>query len=190
VNAHGQLGLGHNNDCVRASPIVCLRGSPIIYIACGAYHSLIISKSGTVFTCGLNESGQLGLGDTDARVWPSNVKSLQQQKVTYAACGEKHSVVVTLEGGVFSFGCSGHGQLGHNSTNDELLPKKISELMGSEVSQIACGRSHTVVFMPNDGQISTFGLACAGNKDTKVTSCSNIPQKLDMPFLSYKTMKH
>ncbi|CAF1021817.1 unnamed protein product [Adineta steineri] len=190
VNAHGQLGLGHNNDCVRASPMVCLRGSPIIYIACGAYHSLIISKSGTVFTCGLNESGQLGLGDTDARVWPSNVKSLQQQKVTYAACGEKHSVVVTLEGGVFSFGCSGHGQLGHNSTNDELLPKKISELMGSEVSQIACGRSHTVVFMPNDGQISTFGLACAGNKDTKVTSCSTIPQKLDMPFLSYKTMKH
>ncbi len=33
-----------------------------------------------------------------------------------------------------------HGQLGHNSTNDELLPRKISELMGSEVSQIACGR--------------------------------------------------
>jgi alpha-tubulin suppressor-like RCC1 family protein len=46
VNAHGQLGLGHNNDCVRASPIVCLRGSPIVYITCGASHSLIISKSG------------------------------------------------------------------------------------------------------------------------------------------------
>jgi alpha-tubulin suppressor-like RCC1 family protein len=60
--------------------------------------------------------------------------------VTYGSCGEKHSVVVTLEGGVFSFGSSVHGQLGHNSTNDELLPRKISELMGSEVSQIACGR--------------------------------------------------
>jgi alpha-tubulin suppressor-like RCC1 family protein len=85
-------------------------------------------------------SGQLGLGDTDSRVWPSNVKALQQQKVTYASCGEKHSVVVTLEGGVFSCGSSANGQLGHNSTNDELLPRKISELMGSEVSQIACGR--------------------------------------------------
>jgi alpha-tubulin suppressor-like RCC1 family protein len=85
-------------------------------------------------------SGQLGLGDTDTREWPSNVKALQQQKVTYGACGEKHSVVVTREGGVFSFGSGVHGQLGHNSTNDELLPRKISELMGSEVSQIACGR--------------------------------------------------
>lgn len=85
-------------------------------------------------------SGQLGLGDIDSRVWPSNVKTLQQQKVTYASCGEKHSVVVTLDGGVFSFGSSIYGQLGHDSTNDELLPRKISELMGSEVSQIACGR--------------------------------------------------
>jgi alpha-tubulin suppressor-like RCC1 family protein len=68
------------------------------------------------------------------------VKGLQQQKVAYGACGEKHSVVITIEGGVFSFGSGMHGQLGHNSTNDELLPRKISELMGSEVSQIACGR--------------------------------------------------
>ncbi|CAF1465462.1 unnamed protein product [Rotaria magnacalcarata] len=189
MNAHGQLGLGHNHDCVRATPIVCLRGSPIVFIACGAYHSLIISKSGTVFTCGFNSSGQLGLGDTDSRVWPSNVKSLQQQKATYASCGEKHSAVITLEGGVFSFGSSTHGQLGHNSTNDELLPRKISELMGSEVSQIACGRSHTVIFMPNIGQISTFGLACAGRLDTKLTTFASIPQKLVMPFLPYKTMK-
>lgn len=85
-------------------------------------------------------SGQLGLNDTDIRVWPSNIKALQQQKVTYAACGEKHTVVITLDGGVFSFGCGSHGQLGHNSTNDELLPRKISELMGSVVTQIACGR--------------------------------------------------
>jgi hypothetical protein len=69
--------------------------------------------------------------------------------VTYASCGEKHSVVVTLEGGVFSFGSSVYGQLGHNSTNDELLPRKISELMGSEVSQIACGRYFTLQSISN-----------------------------------------
>jgi len=46
TNVHGQLGLGHNNDCVRATPVVCLRGSPIVFIACGAQHSLIVSKSG------------------------------------------------------------------------------------------------------------------------------------------------
>jgi hypothetical protein len=43
-----------------------------------------------------------------------------------------------------------HGQLGHNSTNDELLPRKISELMGSEVTQIACGR-YICKTKPNGG---------------------------------------
>ncbi|CAF1080148.1 unnamed protein product [Rotaria sordida] len=188
LNEHGQLGLGHNKDCRGATPIICLRGSPIVYIACGAYHSVIVSKSGTVFTCGLNSSGQLGVGDTDNRVWPSNIKALQQQKVTYVACGEKHSVVITLDGGVFTFGSGIHGQLGHNSTNDELLPRKVSELMGSEVTQIACGRSHTVIFHPNIGQVSVFGLACAGNQDTKITSYITVPQRVSLKLLPYKTM--
>jgi alpha-tubulin suppressor-like RCC1 family protein len=48
LNAYGQLGLGHTKDRKIATPIACLRGSPIVFIACGAYHSLIISKSGYV----------------------------------------------------------------------------------------------------------------------------------------------
>jgi hypothetical protein len=32
-------------------------------------------------------------------------------------------------------------------------------------------------------------LACAGRLDTQITSYITIPQKLSMPFLSYKTMK-
>jgi hypothetical protein len=43
--------------------------------------------------------------------------------------------------------------------------------------------------MPNLGQISTFGLACSGRVDTKLTSFAMIPQKLAMPFFPYKTMK-
>lgn len=43
--------------------------------------------------------------------------------------------------------------------------------------------------MPNIGQISTFGLACTGRTDTKLTTCATIPQKLALPFLPYKTMK-
>ena len=48
MNSLGQLGLGSTKDCKSITPITCLRGSPIVYIACGAYHSLIISKSGFV----------------------------------------------------------------------------------------------------------------------------------------------
>lgn len=48
VNGFGQLGLGNTKTRKEGTPLTCLRGSPIVFIACGAYHSLIISKSGYV----------------------------------------------------------------------------------------------------------------------------------------------
>ena len=48
--------------------------------------------------------------------------------------------VVFQEGGVFTFGAGGYGQLGHNSTSHEINPRKVFELMGSIVTQVACGR--------------------------------------------------
>ena len=41
---------------------------------------------------------------------------------------------------MFTFGAGSCGQLGHDSMNDEVNPRRVLELMGSEVSQIACGR--------------------------------------------------
>lgn len=41
---------------------------------------------------------------------------------------------------MFTFGAGGYGQLGHGSTNHEINPRKVFELMGNVVSQVACGR--------------------------------------------------
>lgn len=46
------------------------------------------------------------------------------------------------DGGLFTFGDGSWGQLGHGSTANELLPRRVLELMGTEVSQIVCGRYH------------------------------------------------
>lgn len=46
-----------------------------------------------------------------------------------------------------------------------------------------------MIYLPNSGQIRTFGLGCAGRTDTKSTSFTSVPQNLAMPFLPYKTMK-
>lgn len=44
------------------------------------------------------------------------------------------------DGGVFTCGAGMYGQLGHGGFTNEVLPKKVVELMGSVVTQICCGR--------------------------------------------------
>ena len=41
---------------------------------------------------------------------------------------------------MFTFGSGNYGQLGHGSKSNEILPRKIMELMGSEVTQVTAGR--------------------------------------------------
>lgn len=41
---------------------------------------------------------------------------------------------------MFTFGAGKYGQLGHNSTQNELRPCLVTGLVGKRVTQIACGR--------------------------------------------------
>lgn len=41
---------------------------------------------------------------------------------------------------MFTFGSGQYGQLGHNSFRDELRPRLVAELLGTMVSEIACGQ--------------------------------------------------
>ncbi|XP_077999503.1 putative E3 ubiquitin-protein ligase HERC4 isoform X2 [Glandiceps talaboti] len=163
-NDHGQLGHGSQTVRFTDTPtcLTSLHGLPIRLIACGGAHSFALTVSGGVFGWGKNDMGQLGLNDLRDRLFPTSVKILKTQMITYIACGEEHTVAVTLEGGVFSFGCGSHGQLGHNSSNNEENPRQVFELMGSKVTQIACGRKHTLAYVPTNGKIYAFGLGAKG----------------------------
>jgi E3 ubiquitin-protein ligase HERC4 len=56
VNEYGQLGLGISNH-VQTTPayLRSLQGIPVRQIACGAYHSLVLTSSGNIFAFGRNK---------------------------------------------------------------------------------------------------------------------------------------
>uniref|UniRef100_A0A8C0LW45 Probable E3 ubiquitin-protein ligase HERC4 n=1 Tax=Canis lupus dingo TaxID=286419 RepID=A0A8C0LW45_CANLU len=175
-NKYGQLGLGI--DCKKqASPqlIKSLLGIPFMQVAAGGAHSFVLTLSGAIFGWGRNKFGQLGLNDENDRYVPNLLKSLRTQKIVYICCGEDHTAALTKEGGVFTFGAGGYGQLGHNSTSHEINPRKVFELMGSIVTQIACGRQHTSAFVPSSGRIYSFGLGGNGQLGTGSTSNRKSP---------------
>lgn len=184
-NRFGQLGLGTASEQEKKpSLITSLAGIPIAFIACGSNHSFAVSKSGAVFGWGKNTCGQLGLTDFINRKYPGQLKSLRSIRVKFIACGEDFSVFLTSDGGVFTCGAGMHGQLGHGSLSNECLPRKVTELMGSTVTQVACGRRHTLALVPSRGRVYAFGLGGAGQLGTKSTSNSSTPQVVIGPWLS------
>lgn len=75
-NDKGQLGLG---DLVtRATPVIvdALKDYTIIDAACGKGHTLFLTDKGTVWACGDNKMGQLGIGSQSQNVMsPSKVRN-------------------------------------------------------------------------------------------------------------------
>ncbi|XP_054030574.1 probable E3 ubiquitin-protein ligase HERC4 isoform X1 [Melanerpes formicivorus] len=187
-NKYGQLGLGYEYKKQNSPHMIkSLLGIPFAQIAAGGAHSFVLTLSGAIFGWGRNKFGQLGLNDDNDRYVPTLLKSLRSQKVVHICCGEDHTAALTKEGGVFTFGAGGYGQLGHNSTSHEINPRKVFELMGSVVTQITCGRQHTTAFVPSSGRIYSFGLGGNGQLGTGTTSNRKSPFTVKGNWLPYST---
>ncbi|XP_009989903.1 PREDICTED: E3 ISG15--protein ligase HERC5-like, partial [Tauraco erythrolophus] len=162
-NTHGQLGVGSQTTLIHQPQLVeRLKGISLAQIAAGGAHSASVSLSGAVYSWGKNDFGQLGLGDTEDRACPSYVRALEHWKTVFISCGADHTAVLSKEGLVCTFGAGGAGQLGHNSTRNELMPRVVAELWGARVSQVACGREYTLVYVPSLGKVYSFGSAKEG----------------------------
>lgn len=182
-NVYGQLGLGIPNESVPNPTLIkTLVGLPIAVIACGANHSFALSKSSAVFGWGKNTFGQLGVQDCESKLFPTQLRSLKTIGVRNISCGDDFSVFLTGDGGVFTCGLGAFGQLGHGLVKNEMLPRKVVELMGSTISQVSCGGRHTLALVPSRGKVYGFGLGGSGQLGTKVTRNSNIPQLVAGPW--------
>ncbi len=60
-----------------------------------------------------------------------------------------HSLVLTEDGNIWSFGCGEHGRLGHGDTAEFRTPKSIESLNNLEIHivHIACGAYHSCKYV-------------------------------------------
>jgi len=134
-------------------------GGKVLHIAAGGQHSLFVTDQGTVYSCGLDRSSQLGQSellpssqylrktrysvqhdpalpfrDTPTAVQLPTFKGVPLRVIS-AAAGEKHSAVIgridDREAVVVSWGCGIDGQLGHANPLHISNPKIINGLMPS-----------------------------------------------------------
>ncbi|CAF3124208.1 unnamed protein product [Rotaria sp. Silwood2] len=142
-----------------------IRNDPIIHLAAGDRHTIIVTESGRAYSFGDNNSGQLGLGHINHTDKISCIKGLKlfntKEKIILAACGRDSSLVATNQGSLYAFGLNNRCQLGFEAKEPTIIypyPVKI-EYFRSTMSwkQISMGAEHTCV-LNNDGVVYVWGL--------------------------------
>jgi alpha-tubulin suppressor-like RCC1 family protein len=152
-NGGGRTGLGTSiGDTLNPTPIDTsnLGGLKITQVAAGREHSLVLAEDGRVLSFGANGYGKTGLatntGDTLVAT-PIDTTHLGSLKVTQIAAGNDHSLVLTEDGRVFSFGWGGSGLTGYGTptSSQVALPIDRTNLMGMRVTQISAGLYYSLI---------------------------------------------
>ncbi len=190
-NIYGQLGNGNNttsNIPVTVDASGALSGKTIIQSAFGRSHSVLLASDGTVYTIGRNTWGQLGNGNfgTNTNIPVAVVTSgaLSGKTIIQVAAGQNHSLALTSEGKVYTWGDNFFGQLGNGNTTISSVPVAVDTsgvLSGKTIIQIASGIYHSIA-LASDGTIYAWGrnhLGQFGNGDPNMLF-SNVPVAADM----------
>lgn len=96
----GVLGIGDNAQGTNVSAWTKIdffekNGLKVKSCDTGFGHSLVLTEDGKVFAWGVNEVGQLGLGDVQSRYEPTELTYFNGLGVKGVACGPVHSLVWT-----------------------------------------------------------------------------------------------
>lgn len=160
-NGNGQTGLGTtsgNTLVARPIDMTNLAGRKIAQVEGGGEHSLLLADDGTVFSFGLNTSGQTGLG-TDIGMTlvatPIAMTNVGGRHITRVTAGLGHSLLLADDGSVFAFGENGQGRTGQGTSVGHTLvatPIVTSNLVGFRGVDISAGSGHSLVLaVPEPG---------------------------------------
>ncbi len=119
-NQQGQLG--DSTTATDSVPLKVHRINNVVDIAAGQNHSLALEEDGTVWAWGRNLDGQLGDSTTANDSVPVKVKGFTNSKVLHLEAGYSHSLAITADTTIWSWGNNIDGQLGIGDTNNSLVP--------------------------------------------------------------------
>ncbi len=167
-DSSGQLGVGGLTGYTSTnSPVRSLISTEtvIVAIAAGDEHSVALDTGGNVWTWG-NNDGALGNGE-DSSCGGSNRVAIPTILTTISnviaiAAGYEHSIALTADKTVWTWGDDNYGELGRTSTYDpcdddiDPLPGQIPPSILSNVVAIAGGNEFTLAVTSN-GQVYAWG---------------------------------
>jgi hypothetical protein len=139
-------------------------------IECGAYHSLAITKSGKMYGWGDNGCGQLGLGKKKPKIFVPSEISIKE-KIVQATAGFAHTLCITREGFLYSFGLNFKYQLGFDDAKPRYSPERLNlddnGLALKKIIKIATG-DYNCFALSDEGKVYSWGSGVLGSKQMTI----------------------
>ena len=174
----GQLGAKFRRGDMRCRPRPTEVALPpdvtAIKVACGGFHTAVLTDDGRVFSWGEGKHGQLGYSCVAQQDTPMPVAMLSELRVvvSHLACGRHHTVVTDTKGSLWAWGCGKQGQLGDGERSVRREePEKIKkhntdsgrqDFAGTtQFFHVSCGARSTFA-QATDGRVFSFGAGKQG----------------------------
>ena len=174
----GPLGHGDELDASQPRKIEAFAGRRVVAVSAGAYHSLGLTADGSVWSWGSAGYGQLGHGDQQEQQLPKKIEAFAGQRVVAVSAGAYHSLAITADGAVWSWGDGGVGQLGHGDQQEQQLPTKLQAFAGQRVIAASGGTRHSLA-ITSDGAVWSWGYGGLRELDNGNQQRQLLPNKLE-----------
>ena len=116
-------------------------------IDCGEYHSSFITNNSNIYIFGKNIFGQLGLNHLNYVSHPQLIKFEEKIKISKVSLGGEHTLILSEQNILYSFGLNIFGQLGLGDNSNRQFPTNVylSLNYGEEIKKISAGAQHSII---------------------------------------------
>jgi RCC1 and BTB domain-containing protein len=152
-------------------------------VSCGGFHTAVVTDDGNLYTFGGGEHGQLGHNDRVNKLKPTLVDALEGVFVSQITCGWSHSVALTANGKVYTWGNGDHGKLGHSSTRKVSVPNVVEKLKDFRVVRVASYNEHTAALVEPFDHSNGLGGGVTTTYSAHMRALVNDDEFSDVTFL-------
>eukprot|EP01127_Copromyxa_protea_P002100 TRINITY_DN11990_c0_g1_i1.p1 TRINITY_DN11990_c0_g1~~TRINITY_DN11990_c0_g1_i1.p1 ORF type:complete len:501 (+),score=87.74 TRINITY_DN11990_c0_g1_i1:19-1521(+) len=129
-------------------------------ISCGMFHCHVLLSTGHIYSWGRTANGRLGF--PSKKEWVSEPTLVPTPlRFVKIACGHHHSLAITSDGKVASWGSGYSGQCGHGTRKDSEVPTVIAAISHLKFTEISAGYYHSIAIDEN-GEMWIWGTGKEG----------------------------